>query len=251
MRLCYRTPYSDGVQNTVAQLLASGRIDELLAAHRATFGDLRMEDPPTPAPAPAPAPVPAADDKKFSQEDMNATVARETEKAKQAALEQVAKDLGVTLDEAKQIIADRKAADDQNKTEAQRAADAWKTAQSGAEEIKRAAEQEKHDAKVERELQRAGFDITNATMLPAAMAAVAPHVQVGADDAAVKTAVEKVKTDAPQLFVGADGKPGGTPSDPGRQRTNPDAPAGEFGAGGKAEADRRFAAERERQKQPA
>jgi sRNA-binding protein len=167
-------------------------------------------------------------------------VARETEAAKRKAEQDIATALGVTLDEAKQIVADRRAADDAKKTEAERAAAAWKTAQEGAESIKRAAEQEKHDAKVERELQRAGFDITNATLLPAGMAAVAAHVQVGADEAAIKAAVEKTKTDAAQLF-GTSPNPNPAPhSAPPNPNPNPQAPAGAFGQKGHESAVRDY-----------
>lgn len=205
-------------------------------------GDGTAGDPPAPSNPPAPGTPPAGF---VSQETVNATVLREAEKAKSEALQQVATDLGVSLEEAKQIIADRRAADDAKRTDAERAAAAWQTAQQGAEEIKRAADQERHDAKVERELQRAGFDITNATLLPAGLAAIATQVQVGADEAAIKAAVEKAKADAPQLF-------GGTPTptkhtDPGHQRKDPAAPAGEFGAEGAQEAERRFGKEREKQ----
>jgi hypothetical protein len=64
-------------------------------------------------------------------------------------------------------------------------------------------------------------------------------VQVGADETAVKAAVEKAKTDAPQLFA-AGPAGGGTHSDPATRGPTPPPPAGDFGSRGKAEAQRRW-----------
>lgn len=188
------------VQKSVAEILATGDVSALLAFHRATFGDTTMTQPdptpPTPAP-PADPPTPRT----FTQDELNAILARERTSAQQAATQQLANDLGVSLDEAKQIVAQRKSDDDAKRTEAERAAAAWKTAQEGAEAIKAAAEQERHEAKLERALSRAGLDVDNETMRRAGLAAL--DVPANADAAAVTAAVEQLKTDAPALFGSA------------------------------------------------
>lgn len=232
------------VTPTGAELLVRADIDALLARHRAAFGGLRMDGEGGGGEGGGGGQGGAGgggnDPARFTQEDMNATVAREVEKAKNAALQQVATDLGVSLEEAKQVIADRKAADDAKRTEAERAAEAWKTAQQGAEAIKAEADRERHEAKVERALQSAGLDVTNETILAAGLAAIGKQVQVGADADAIKAAVDKAKKDAPQLFGTPSGGGGGRHTDPGTQRRDTTAPNGEFGAGGAEMAKRRF-----------
>lgn len=177
----------------------------------------------------------------FTQTDLNATVAREAEKAKTAALQQVATDLGVSLDEAKQIIADRRSADDAKKSEAERAADAWKAAQAAAEQIKSATERERHEARLERALGRAGLDTGNDILRRAGLAAL--DVPLDADDAAVTAAIEQAKKDAPQLFAATTTTTtggGGQHTDTGGQTRSNTTPPGDFGAKGAAEAARRW-----------
>lgn len=243
-----RTPYSDGVLNRPKPSPLD--IDGLLAFHRSTFGDARMDANSDAAAAQAAADAKTATeaaDKRFTQADMNATVARETAAAKAKAESDLAAALGCSVDEAKQIIADRKASDDAKKTEAERAAEAAKTAQSDAERIKTEAATDRHHARLERALGRGGLDIENAVMLRAGLAAL--DVPLDAGDDAVKAAVDALKKDAAQLFTAGGNGGGGGHSDSGGQRRDTQAPAGEFGGKGKAEADRRFAAERERLKQ--
>lgn len=240
------------MQTSVARLLAAGDVDALIDFHRAHFGDARMDGEGAAGEGGQGGGAGAGgaggsagggqggDQPRFTQADMNATVARETEAAKRKAEQDIATALGVTLDEAKQIIADRRAADDAKRTEAERAAEAWKTAQTGAEAIKTEAERERHEAKVERALARAGLDVDNQTILTAAMAAVGTQVQVGADADAIKAAVDKAKTDAPALFTGTTTTTTTTTTDPGGQRRTTEAPGGEFGGRGAAEAARRW-----------
>jgi hypothetical protein len=114
------------VKKSVARFLAVGDVAGLLAHTRAQFGDATMSHPAPPATAPAPAPAPPAPapadpaPKTFTQDEVNAMLARERTQTQQAAAQQLATDLGCSVDEAKQIIADRKAADDAKRTEAER-----------------------------------------------------------------------------------------------------------------------------------
>jgi hypothetical protein len=232
------------VQKSTADLLASGNVDALLALHRATFGGLRMEGEGGEGAGAGgeggegkPAP------KTFSQEDMNATVARAESAAKTKAQADLAAALGVSVEEAKQIIADRKATDDAKKSEAERAAEAAKTAQTEAENLRREAATERHHARLERALSKAGLDVDNAPMLRAGLAAL--DVPTDADADAVKAAVDKLKTDAPALFGATTGAGGGTHSDTGGQGGSKKAvQAGDFGKDGAAEAARRFEKEK-------
>lgn len=176
------------------------------------------------------------DDRRFTQADMNATVARETAAAKSKAEADLAAALGCSVDEAKQIITDRKAADEAKKTEAERAAEAAKNAQTEAERLKGDAARELHEARVEAALAKAGLDLDNTVLVRAAAAAV--DVAVGADKDAIKAAVDKAKADAPQLFGSTTTTT--TTTDPGGQRRQEQQSGGEFGSRGAQEAARRW-----------
>jgi hypothetical protein len=222
------------VHKSVAQLLASGRVDALLAMRRAQFGDARMEDAPTPPPAPAP-----ADQPRFTQADMNATVARETQAAQTKATTDLLAKLGYSsVEEAEQAAKAAKDAADALKSQQQRDADAAAEAKRIADAEKADAAREKHEARVERALSKAGLDLDNATLLRAGLAAI--DLQPGADADAITAAVDKLKKDAPQLFGTATPTPGAPGSDPGTPRPTPAAPTGEFGSKGAAEAERRW-----------
>lgn len=225
---------------------ADGRldVDALLAFHRSVHGDARMEETPEEKTAREAREAAAAagggqggNDRTFTQADMNATAARVEAATKAKAEQDIATALGVTVDEAKTIIAERRASDDAKKTQAERDAAAAETAKNDAERIKTEAARDRHDARVERILGQAGLDTGNETLRLAGLAAV--KLDVGADEAAVKAAVEQVKKDAPQLF-GAASNGGGTHSDAGGQRRDSNAPAGEFGSKGAEEAARRW-----------
>lgn len=239
--MSYGTPHGcrtvSVVQKSTAELLASGNIDALLALHAATFGDTRMEEGGEGA---AGGEGEAKPVKTFTQEDMNATAARVETAAKAKAQQELADALGVSVDEAKQIIADRKAADESRKSEAEKAAEAAKADRAEAERIKGEAATERHHARLERALSKAGLDVDNAALLRAGLAAI--DVPTDADADAVKAAVDKLKTDAPALFGATTGSTGGgTHSDTGGQgKGKKDVPAGDFGKSGAAEAQRRW-----------
>ncbi len=155
-------------------------------------------------PAGAPAAPPAAT---FTQEQVTAIGAREKSEGRNAALREVSDQLGMSVEDAKTFLAAAKAADDANKTEAQRALDAATTARAEAETARSEAAADRHAARVERLLTTSGA-------ANVAVAARALDVTVGADEAAVSAAIEQLKTDAPGLFGAAPSAPHTDPSRP-------------------------------------
>lgn len=224
----------------VAQVLANGDIDGLLAFHRAHFPGARMEDPPAPpAPAPTPTAAPAPAPVTVPQDQVNAIVARTKTETEASATAELLKRLGfATVEEAEEAAKRAKAADDAAKTQAQRdAADAAK-AKTEADALKAEAATERHTAKVERALATGGLDVANETLLRAGLAAL--NLKVDADDATIKTAVEQLKKDAPALFGTATTTTTTTHSAPPNPNPNPTTPPSEFGKEGHDEALRRY-----------
>ena len=142
--------------------------------------------------------------------------------AKTAAEQAIAEQLGVTIEEAKKIVADKKAADDATKSEAQKALEAAQTAQAAADVARNEAEAERLAAKIERKLAAAG--IPEASM---ARAGRLIAVSAGADDAAIDAEIAALKTEMPALFTTPGGAP---PAPPAGTGTPPPAPP----AGGQA-----------------
>ncbi len=142
--------------------------------------------------------------------------------AKTAAEQAIADQLGVTIEEAKKIVADKKAADDATKSEAQKALEAAQTAQAAAEKAKADADRERLAAKVERKLAAAG--IPEAAMTRASRLVAVP---ADADDAAIDVEITALKTEMPALFTTPGGAP---PAPPAGTGTPPPAPP----AGGQA-----------------
>lgn len=181
------------------------------------------EDPPTDPPAGY-----------LTQKQVNDMIAAErktaTDKGKQTAAEQMANDLGMTVDEAKKLIAEHKAASDKNLTEAQKArkdADAEKTA---AASEKAAAQAEVFATRAERALVRAKIalpsdeDDKDGTKTEAVLSRVARmlDVELTAKPEEITEAVKQLKTTFPALFEG-EGEPN---EDPPRRLpgTDPKAP---------------------------
>jgi len=143
--------------------------------------------------------------KTFSQEDVNRIATREKEQGKQAASRELAEQLGVSVEEAKQIIQRAKEADDAQKTEAQRAREAADREKEEAALEKRAATTERHEAAVERRLVMAG--VTDEKKLARVMRMVT--VEPGASSDEIQTDVDQLKTDFPELFTVQQGGGGG------------------------------------------
>lgn len=179
------------------------------------------------------------DARTFSQAELDRIATREKEQGKQAGMREVAETLGVSIDEAKRIIAEKKSADEEQKTEAQRARDAAEAEKTAAIQAKADAEAERHATRIERALVRSGLAVPDKDgdeFISSAVKLV--PAEVGADDDAIKAAVDKLKTTVPALFGAAQG--GGTHSDPGRGPAGTQVRTGEFGKEGDAEFARRF-----------
>lgn len=174
---------------------------------------LRFIDPPVNDGTPGAAPTA----KTFTQDDVTALAAAERDQGKRAgkaaAQDEInaaikaaglpdGTDLSAVLEAAKRATA----ADEAAKTQAQRDADVAAKAKADAEAYLATAAKTLHDAKVERALAGA----VNATI-----AARALDVAVGADDDAIKAAVDKLKADVPGLFsTAAAPTPGSDPGNP-------------------------------------
>lgn len=154
--------------------------------------------------------------KTFTQDDVTALAAAERDQGKRAgkaaAQDEInaaikaaglpdGTDLSAVLEAAKRATA----ADEAAKTQAQRELDAAVKAKADAEALLATAAATVHAAKVERAL---------AGAVNVGVAARALDVPVGADDDAIKAAVDKLKADVPGLFSATAPAPG---SDPGVQ----------------------------------
>jgi hypothetical protein len=103
------------------------------------------------------APAPKADDDKggektFTQADVDKAASARASEARRKATSDLAEQLGVSLDEAKKIIAASKSAEDAQKTEAQRAKEAADQAKAEADQAKAEAALERQAARIERAL---------------------------------------------------------------------------------------------------
>lgn len=138
--------------------------------------------------------------------------------AKKAAAAELAEALGVPLAEAKKIIADRRAADDAQKTEAQRATEAAQERERQADARERSAAARERAADLRSALVEAkvkGDRSANAAKL------ILADLADDADGAAIAAAVKKFAEDTPEWFGDA-----GPPPPPGSD------PAGRGPAGG-------------------
>ncbi len=184
-------------------------INELLALHARVFGPARMEgnDPPVP-------PV----EKTFTQAEVNALTAREKDQAERKARADLLTSLGLDPDTVKP--------EDVKKT-LEEAAAARRATESDLERRQRELDerdaatkareadiaQRNHNAGVERYLLAAGLaqGETDETKKRDAIDRAAGYLRlnVGADDATIKVAVDALKGDMPVLFGGAAQQPGG------------------------------------------
>ena len=186
-------------------------------------------DGPKPSPPREPAEAP-----KYTDAQVNAWAARDRDQGRRAALNEVSTTLGCTVEEAADILKAHRESEDAKLTAAQKAEQAANEAKKQAEDDRTAAARERHEAKVERALLGAGVPEEK---LPRALRAL-DDIEVGADKDAITTAVKALKDDVPGLFGATAPVPG---SDPGTPPTGGQRPTGNaFGAGGAAEAERRF-----------
>lgn len=182
--------------------------------------------PPAPVPAPPAPPAPPADGL-LPQDQVSAIAAREhgngVRKGRADAEAEFATELGVSLAEAKQILADHRTAQDAAKTEAQRAIEARALAEKDRDSAVAAARADAHAARLEAALLAAGVALpeggtqTKDEKRAAALARMSRlvDVEVGVDVAAIASAVGALKTEMPALFAApaaaANGDPGAGP----------------------------------------
>lgn len=185
-------------------------------------------DPPAPAPAPpAPAvpPAPSADGT-FTQEQVNALVAKERRETEAAATRKLTETLGMDPAEAAAAIAKAKEAELAAMGEADRKLAEAAERESKAEAREAAAAAREHESTVRDLLVESG--------VPASKAKTAVRlldVKAGDDDATIKAAIEAVKVDWPEMFTAEvtppkpapSGLPGGNPPKPGDPKNSADA----------------------------
>ncbi|HXJ65140.1 MAG TPA: hypothetical protein VNN79_15405, partial [Actinomycetota bacterium] len=159
-------------------------------------------------------------EKTLTQSQVNEIVASRTREAKESALKDLAKDLGVSVDEAKRIVKERQEAEERNATELDRANKAKAAAEAERDEKVTAASRELHAERTDRALIAAGIadDDEKLGRIRGMLT-----VEVGASKEDIKADVEKLKKDFPALF-GAEGStkpptaPGSDPkTTPGKQ----------------------------------
>lgn len=170
---------------------------------------LQQHQQDAPAPIVPPVPVPPVPPvKTFTQAEVDAMIAERVNKEKGASAKEIADKLGITLDEAAKVIADKKAEDDKQKTEAQLATEkAIKEADASAAATASAKAAE-HDTKVLRALVLAGVPILategqDQKVIDDRLAKIGQLVSadVGADDATITAAVTSLQTSMPELFA--------------------------------------------------
>jgi len=139
-------------------------------------------------------------DPTFTQADLNRIAAREKDEGKRAAMAEVASKLGCTVEEAIELVKTARAKEDAEKSEAQKAKEAADRAAADAEKAKAEAAREKHLARVERALIKAGVDEKKLDKVARMLDA-----EVGAEMDAIEAATKDLKKDFPELFNGRKG----------------------------------------------
>lgn len=155
-----------------------------------------LTDPnPDGTPGVVPPALPAAP-RTFTQDDMTALAAKEKGQGRDQAMREASDALGgMSIADAGVLIAAAKAADDANKTEAQRELATATADRAAATADRAAAATDRHQARLERILTTAGaVDVT--------IAARAVDVAQGADEATILAAVTAFKTTIPAFFTG-------------------------------------------------
>jgi multidrug efflux pump subunit AcrA (membrane-fusion protein) len=150
------------------------------------------------------------DGKKYTDAEVNRIAAKHKSEGKLAAEKAMADSLGVSVEDAKKIIAKHQETEDATKSEAERERAAAVKEREAAEAAKREATAEQHEARIERALTKEGFDGDDKKL---ARVRRMITVEVGATYEDVLADVQEAKTDFPELFASKapedkDGKPG-------------------------------------------
>jgi hypothetical protein len=174
--------------------------------------------------------------KTFTQDDLNRIATREKAEGRKAALAEVAEQLGVSVDDAKALLAKAKADEDKTKSEADKEREKAAKEREDAARDREAAKGEVHQARLERAFAREGLDLTDDGAKAGRVLRMVT-VEAGATYDEVLADVQTIKKDFPGLFgedAGGDGKgkrkaPG---SDPKGAPPKPTGGEDKFSAGG-------------------
>lgn len=172
------------------------------------------ETPPPAGDPVAPAPSPVTDPPKtFTQEDLDKYAGRRVGEAKRKAQQELADQLGVSVDEAKKIIEEKRQADEASKTEVDKAKEAAEQSKREADAAKAEAAKERFENRVYRKLSAAGVGAgmeDEAAEKQIARARRLLDVTVEATDDEIAAQIAEIKNDVPGLFTAK--TEGGMPS---------------------------------------
>lgn len=163
--------------------------------------------PETPAPTAgtgAPAPEATSPEKKYTDADLDRLQAKRAKEATRKALQDVADQLGVSVDEAKKIIEEKRQADEAAKSEIDRAREEAETAKRERDEARAEAAREAFEKRVYRKLSAAGVGAgmeDEAAEKRIAMARRLLDVATDATDEDIVEKITEIKADVPGLFT--------------------------------------------------
>jgi len=169
----------------------------------------RMENPPKDPPLKDPPPPdPQKDDppeppKTFTQDEVTRMMAREKREGKESGVRSVAEQLGVSVEEAKTIIAERNEASEKKKTEDEKRIEAAEKKSAEAEAKVTAAEEKAFTADLRSKLLEMGIN-------PAKLANAVKLVEASYTDEEEKVtdAVDKFVEETPEWFTSEEETPG-------------------------------------------
>lgn len=137
------------------------------------------------------------EERTFTQADVTRIAKREQDKGRKAAASKLAEELGVSVDEAKRIIAEHRSREEAEKSEAQKAREAADAEKAEAAKAREAAARDRYDTRVERALLRAGVPDAGDKLDRVKRMVTA---DVDSDDDAIRADVDALKKEFPQLF---------------------------------------------------
>lgn len=137
-------------------------------------------------------------DRTFTQADVDRIAGRRASEGEKAATRKLMEDLGVTdAKEAKRLLDAARAADEKNKTDLQKAQDLAAQHETSAQQSKREAAEAKLQLKIDRKLLKAGADTGRLERISKNVFIDLPD---DADDSAIDTAIEAMKSETPEWF---------------------------------------------------
>lgn len=161
---------------------------------------------------------PKSTEKSVPQSEVDRILKERLAENTRKATEDLAKQLGVPVEEAKNIIKAHNDRVESEKTEAQKAKDAADSARSASEAAEAAAKAARHETNLERRLMRSLPKDLDDDVLDKRVAKMARLIEVeaGASTEDIDAAIKTLKDDWPELFGSASGESsnGGGGSDP-------------------------------------